>query len=409
MNQPTRAEFAQQASTMDAEANALIAQAEQRMNWVINFCAITDRFFFEILGRMVRLPILKVETMAVGARGVQIYLYYNPLFVSTLKETELRWVLTHEMAHVVLQHITLRSPSDTKDAHLYNWAADLAVNSLFRESADYQYPRVDGAVVVLLPKQFGYPERLSMEEYIQMTHDDIRNHRAPNRWLEEESQERQFDCHDFWDANPIVQTQIREWVGTLKGTAGWNRLTKDQQRAISGAQDSEVAWNKILRHYYGLISGKTKVSTYKRPGRRVGYPWCGKKSEGIDRKLVAIDTSGSIDGDELAKFLAETNALAKVQPVDVITWSCGNTMIKPKPWNPRMRDYHFMGGGGTDPQPTMNMAQAMHYKEVIMLTDGGFSTPVIPVGVNFLWVITPNGTTSNLPENQRIVQMKEMK
>ncbi|GEM_PF-1347996 len=407
---------------MNVELKESIAQANKRFDWVISFMAMTDRFNFEILGRMVRKPSLQIDTMGVCCVGIQIQLIYNPLFTKELSDEELRWVLTHEVAHVVLHHISLRTPFDKSEREIQNWAADLAINSLFQQYAGTAYPKAKtdsiskktnkvitqaGEPWVLLPKQFKYPERLSMEQYEDLLKADILMGKIDMDDYRESSNDPQLDWHIGWGPNAAISEQIRQWVQQINTKNAWGNLSADTISTILQAQKSEVPWNKILRHYYGLLTAKSKVSTYKRPSRRMWYPWAGKRFEGMDRKLIAIDTSGSVSDKELDKFLAETNALAEVQPVDLITWDAGLTMEKAIPWKKRPKRFDFRGRGGTNPQPAIDYAAKHHYKDIIMLTDGGFSTPTFPPRLHVLWVITPDGTTEHLQKGH-IVKIKSI-
>lgn len=419
---PSDEELAQVLEKMDEELKAAIVQANKRFDWVISFMAMTDRFNFEVIGRMVRKPTLQIDTMAVGCVGIQIQLIYNPLFTKELSDEELRWVLTHEVAHVVLHHISIRSPTDKKERDIQNWAADLAINSLFQQYAGTAYPKAKtksvskktgkvlleaGEPWVLLPRQFSYPEKLSMEQYAALLKADIASGKLDMEDFRASGSDPQLDWHIGWGPNAAVSEQIRQWVQNIQSKNAWGNLHADIVSTILQAQKSEVPWNKILRHYYGLLTAKTKVSTFKRPSRRMWYPWAGKRFEGMDRKLVAIDTSGSVSDKELDKFLAETNALAEVQPVDVITWDAGLTMKKAIPWSRRPKKFTFLGRGGTDPQPVIDYAAEHHYKDIIMLTDGCFLKPTLPPRLHILWVITPEGATLALTKGQ-VVKMKSI-
>jgi len=182
------------------------------------------------------------------------------------------------------------------------------------------------------------------------------------------------------------------------------------QEMIRAAQKSEVPWYKILRRFYGLIATSSRRSTYKRPSRRQWYPWSGKVRETVDRKLVGIDDSGSVSSEMLSKFVAETNSLAQVQPVDVITWDAGLTMEKAVRWERKNLNFAFQGRSGTDPQPCLDYAKEHGYSELIVLTDGYFSTPTPPRGISIIWVITPDGSTESLAKREcdKVLKMKVM-
>lgn len=373
-----------------AEKEAL---ARKRIDWMVSYMVMTERFHFEILARMVRKPSCDIDTMAVGPCGVQVMLYYNPDFVHTLEDNELRWVLIHEVAHVVLHHISHRQPTDPAERALYNIAADLAVNSLFREGQDYRHPRApDGQAHdtwILLPRHFGYEDQLSMEQYIGLLRQDLRDGKINS--IDVYDGLHSVDSHRDWQESAGVAAQVREWVTQIQSGQSWGNLGGAAISAVLAAQRSTVPWTRLLRYHYGQYDCKELHSTYKRPARRVGYPWCGKTRHSVGKTLVAIDTSGSIRDEDLGRFLAETNGLSATHPVDLVTWDTCVPMEKPIPW-PRTRPrFSFAGRGGTHVQPVLDLASRLHYRQIVLLTDGEFPPPAIPAGLGVLWVLVPGG------------------
>jgi predicted metal-dependent peptidase len=160
------------------------------------------------------------------------------------------------------------------------------------------------------------------------------------------------------------------------------------QAIIMAAQQSYVSWERYLKHYLGQMISPTWIRTLKRPDRRFGYPYAGKKRGYTDRKLVAIDTSGSISDDDLAQFLVEVNHLAEIQPVDLVLFDT-RIQIGPVPFNRKQATMDFKGRGGTDFSEVFKLAEERHYQSVILLTDGVASAPDKPQGVkDILWVLT---------------------
>ena len=213
--------------------------------------------------------------------------------------------------------------------------------------------------------------------------------------------------HSGWDKSEMADSQIREWVRGIESSNKWGNTSAEMREMIRSAQRSEVPWTSILKHYYGQISTTSTRPTYKRPSRRMWYPWSGRVRECVDKKLVGIDTSGSVSSKMLGKFLAETNKLAQTQPVDVLSWDIGITMKKAVSWEKKHLNFAFSGRGGTDPQPCLDYAKEHGYRELVMLTDGFFGPVTKPAGLRVLWVITPDGTTANLPFGT-IICMKVM-
>lgn len=486
---------------MTEEGKDLIRTSLKRMEWVLTFMAFNDQFNFEILSRMHKVPSLAIETMGVRPAGFNITLMYNPVFVSKLTDEELRYVLGHEVLHVVLHHITKRAPNDPSEHQLHNYGADLAINSLQPSGTGRSYPThkedkkdKSGKVIakkgtpwILLPKLYGFEEKQSMDQYILLLQDKYKDHcpqcgkkHKPKKEKgdQEEDQNGQpqpqpgdkeegdggegdqegqgegegdqegkgkgkgkgkgtepgegagagegeedgegedgcecdgngvgsFDDHSGWDKSPLADSQVREWVKGVDAKKAWGTVSAEIQEMIRSAQKAEVNWVGQLRHYYGQISTSSTRSTYKRPSRRMWYPWTGRVRETVDKKLVGIDDSGSVSSKMLEKFLAETNKLAQIQPVDVLTWDAGLTMTRAIPWERRKLTFSFQGRGGTDPQPCLDYAKEHGYKECVMLTDGYFGAVTKPAGLNVLWVITPDGTTDNLPFG-KVIKMVNM-
>jgi predicted metal-dependent peptidase len=497
------------------EVQAKVDKAVKRFSWCIGFMAMTDHFNYEVLGRLQLVADVHFSTLGVSPVGILVQMKYNPLFVDTLTDEELRYALGHEVLHIVLHHITRRPPADRSQATIDNWAADLAINSLQPSSGDRCYPYYHedlyngagklvgkkGSPWILLPNKFGMAEKLSREQYLDLLQLQFKGMcpqcgkplRDQEQQEAKEEKEKQAgkdkegdegeepedgdgkqpgdkdgegkkpgdkgqkgkekgkgkggkgdeegegdgegseqgcgcgedhgegegcggecgdgccDCgddpyasgqmgdHSGWDKSELADSQIREWVANIDARKAWGNMSYEMPEMIRASQKSEVKWTTVLRHYYGQISTTSKRSTFKKPSRRAWYPWTGKVSECVDRKLVCIDTSGSVSSKLLSKFLGETNRLAQVQPVDMVSWDAGVTVKKPIPWDRKKLNFAFSGRGGTDPQPCLDLAKKMGYKEAVFFTDGYFSPPTKPEGVRILWVISPDGTADNLP------------
>ena len=410
------------------------ASLEERWDWICSFLVVQDMFVHEILMAMHKVASKTiVGTMGVQVRGSRFYLYYNPDFVRSMSDPELRFVLTHEVYHLILHHCTKRAPSDNSRAQMWNIAADLAINSLIVDNNDRCMPTKDDmrGVRPSDPK-FGFPEKLSMEQYLQLIDEKFggsKNGKCPacggsgkNPQGKGQGQPGQqpgqgggnnpqgddkcpvcggtgkvgelpstgFDDHGKWseDESGMADTMIRNLVDKLsKREKIWGTLPADMQAIIMAAQKSQVSWRKYLRFYLGQLLSSQHEPTFKRPNRRFGYPYCGKKLKHTDRKLVAIDTSGSIGDDDLSQFLCEVNRLAEIQPVDLVMFDA-SIQGKIIPFDRKRKNFKFDGRGGTDFQPVIDLAEKRRYSSLIILTDGCAPEPTKPVRVkDVLWVV----------------------
>lgn len=104
--------------------------AERLMVEKLRFMS-TNRFFASILLHFKLKEDTEIETMGVDAYG---NMYYNPKFVVDLVDDDLRFVMCHEVLHVILRHC-YRTPEEFKKydfakREIWNYAIDAVVNDI---------------------------------------------------------------------------------------------------------------------------------------------------------------------------------------------------------------------------------------------------------------------------------------
>jgi predicted metal-dependent peptidase len=388
----------------------------ERWEWLITFMVVEDKFVHNILMMMDKSRNDSVKTMGVRVEGTRIFLVYNQAFIDSLSDAELRWVITHEVYHLVLHHCTKRAPIDKKDHDLFNQGADLAINTLIPRDANRALP-VDenGKPFVLLPAQHGFAEKLSMEQYVQLLREQQEKDgggKGGNGVGGEEGGGEEggegysgIDNHDGWQESDVIAEIVRNAINKIaKDERVWGKMPGELKAIIMAAQQSYVTWERYLKHYLGQMVSAKSIRTMKRPDRRFGYPYAGKKRGYTDRKLVAIDSSGSVGEDELAQFLCEVNKLAEIQPVDLLVFDDG-IQLGPIPFNRKHSEFDIPGRGGTSFHAVFKLAEERRYQTVIMLTDGCAAPCEYPNGVrDVLWVLTgPGNPPVDWGERVRIV------
>ena len=368
----------------------------ERWDWLVTFMVVEDRFVHHVLLMMDKSRNDAVGTMGVSVEGTRISLVYNEKFVESLSDAELRFVITHEVYHLVLHHCTIRLPQDPKDRELYNIAADLAINSLIKQDVNRTMPKDEkGNEIGVMPKKYDFPDKLSMEQYVQLIKQDPS--KVPELGEGDGEGDGEdggggLDNHGGWKESEVVKEIVRNAVARIaKDERIWGKMPGDLAAIILAAQQSQVSWERHLKHYLGQMVSSTMIRTLKRPDRRFGYPYAGKKRGYTDRKLVCIDASGSVGDDELSQFMAEVNQLAEIQPVDLLVFDYG-IQLGPIPFNRKHSEFGITGRGGTNFAPVFELASERHYQSVIMLTDGCAAACEYPDGVrDVLWVLTGGG------------------
>ena len=387
---------------------------EERWEWILTYMVLEDMFVHEILMMMEKRPCREIETMGVKVEDARLILVYNPNFVHNLSDPELRWVVTHEIYHVVLHHVTVRLPARDEDRMLYNIAADMAINCLIPTSPSRTMPLHKdgphkGEPLCLLPTRppYCFPDKLSKEQYVLLLREKgvdkgSSGGKSPGgkKGAKNDGDDEGkgagsvIDSHDGWsDADAeVVKQEIRNKIEQIskRESSGWGNLPGDVQGIIMAAQRSSIRWWRYLRHFFGDIITSRSESTFKKPNRRFGYPYCGTKRLHTDRKLVAIDRSGScMSTEDQAHFLAEVNKLSEIQPVDIVSFDVG-IHGKVRPFDRKHIRFEYQGGGGgTSFQEVFDLAEQRGYQSLIILTDGEANEPTKPKRVkDVIWVLT---------------------
>jgi len=267
----------------------------ERWSWLVSSILLDDMFVHEILMIMDKKESTKVPTMGVCMKDSRIELHYNLKFLKQLTDAEVRYVLKHETLHVALHHITSRIPEDPKERNLWNIAADLAINCLITESATCKAPRLKdpktGKEIVnaQLPSNYGFPDKLSMEQYVQLLREkqqkqqkqqgDGQGQQGDGQGQQGDGGDDQdgqgggsgqgdkeddgsptpiLDDHSGWAESEIGDEQIRQKIEQMANNPrSWGNMSADVKEQILAAQKAKVPWTKILRHYFGnLVSNR---------------------------------------------------------------------------------------------------------------------------------------------------------
>jgi predicted metal-dependent peptidase len=290
----------------------------------------------------------RINTMATDGRN----LFFNRKFVDGLKKQELTFVLAHEVMHNALEHHIRRQ---TRNPQRWNKACDYAING---ELQDYiQRCNSNGTKPgILMPKGIlldaGYTG-LSAEEIYRLLPDDDGNDGQGG--LDPGGCGAVLDAapaHDeaaLAEARAEMQTAVRQAANIAKA-ANAGSLPAGIQRLVDELLKPKVDWRSVLRRF--VDESTTRDFAWSRPNRRLvphGLITPGTISIGVSHIVIAVDTSGSIDGDILRAFAAEINGAFCEGAVDRITVIYADAAVQ------HVEEFetgeelvlHPAGGGGT--------------------------------------------------------------
>jgi predicted metal-dependent peptidase len=332
-----------------------------------------------------------IPTAATNGRQILI----NPQFFERLTLDQQEAVLLHEVLHAALLHV---SRGTGRDAKRWNIAADIVVNGILtREGFDLPKDSVRAQAL----------ERFSVEEVYDLLEKspwDKKNFPlgSPDLLAGEgigdkqgqvpgslgQEQTRAIEAH--W-RNALEQASVMAET-LLQGS-----LPASIQRELQTLKSGQLNW----RHYLWRYLVRTPIDFRDFDRRFVGKKMYLETLE--DETVfvaVAVDTSGSINDQQIQVFLSEVQSILLAYPqLHCQLYYADAALHGPYALTPYGSLPTPIGGGGTDFRPFFTRLSQDHSPWVttvaIYLTDGHGFFPSQPPAFPVLWVITPGGRESS--------------
>lgn len=353
--------------------------------------------FFAAL--MMMAPIRLTESVRTAATD-GASLFFSPSFVAPLSPPELDGLVVHELLHCALMHVPRRRG---RDPLLWNIAADIHVNGLIRREQHLKLPA--GAVVDAVL------EHLSVEEIyaVLRTRGDLPEIElvdlAPGS-MEPSGKPgaTDVDLEAHWRA--AVHRAI-----SASSLAGQGRVPAALLREFGSACEPRVDWRSQLWRW--LVRTPDDFQGFDR--RFVWQRVYVEQLEGESvRAEVCIDTSGSVNDEQLDAFLGELRGILRSYPtVRCRLWYADAECHGPFAIESADRVPKPIGGGGTDFRPFLRRAAAEDElgspRDVppllVYLTDGHGAFPEKAPAAPVLWAVVPGGLESSKFPFGHVVRM----
>jgi len=334
---------------------------------------------------------MQLPTAGVSKHNIGCQLTINPEFYNNLSEDHRFGLIKHELLHIAFGHLITRDRYS--DKKLFNVAADLEINQYILES---KLP--EGGLLLSSFPELNLPKKAGTDKYYELLQQAQEDGTSPSldNLMNQMNGESPY-CHGTWDDfdslpeadKKLMQKQIEH---QLKESA---EQTTKKQGTIPGElaelihrllniEPPKFDWKAYLRRFAGNSSVVyTKKLRRKYNKRYAANP--GLKIKFKNHILVGVDTSGSVNNDELKEFFGELTHMHKTGHKITVA-QCDTKLNSVKEFNPR-KDWEIHGRGGTSFQPVID-----HYNEkkglytaLIYLTDGeAYSPDDCPN--NTLWV-----------------------
>ena len=250
-------------------------------------------------------------------------------------------VLIHECRHILGLH-TIRKGE--RDHQLFNVAADIAINQLIKNVPEggvfpetFDFPKNESAETYYeLLKEEKEKQEQSKREYEENNEDDSQgdDSQGANGWTPDKNSKGEIkpdltnldkepqtlDVHD-WNGEgnsdegseelqkSIAENMVKEAIEQTRGN-----LPSDIEKILKFLKKkAKISWKKELRKILSSRNG-TRIETIKRKNRRFPHraDLRGRKVQ-KDKPIVfvGVDTSGSMNDDDVLNGLVEINEVIK--------------------------------------------------------------------------------------------------
>ncbi len=213
---------------------------------------------------------------------------------------------------------------------------------------------------------------------------------------------------------PALSAQEREqlnvqWQQRLAGAAQQasqaGKMQGSVARLVERLLRSTVPWRTVLARY--MSSSARQDYNITRPSqRREGDAILPSLHSRQTNVLIALDTSGSIEDDELSEFVGEVNAIKSLVNARITVLACDRELDSNgpwvfEPWDQLVLPETLEGRGGTDFNPVFDWIASNNIQLdlVVYFTDARGRFPKIQPATETLWLVKGG---ASVPWGQRI-------
>lgn len=347
-------------------------------------------------------------------------IFFGREFVMALTDAELRFLILHEVYHILYQHLHTWRWLYDRNPTLANVACDHVINNQIVDGSDGKF--VVMPVDKTTGKEMGCRDirfrDMDSAQVFKLLEED------PEEYTEQPSEaggEGSLDEHDWEGAEAMSAEEKKQLAHEVDqavrhGVLTAGKLGSGGNRAVDELLQPEINWREVLQEFVSQTCRGVDYSTYARPHRRymsAGLYMPSGVSEKVDELIIAIDTSGSIGQPEVTKFLSEVKGVLEVarpSAVRLLYWDtaiCGDEIYgeRGQPIDTLTDSTQPAGGGGTNVTCVSNYLQEKHItaQAIIVFTDGYLGNKWGTWSNPLLWCILDNKSAK--PANGREVHL----
>ena len=356
-------------------------------------------FYGDILMRLGFVEDKRISTAATNGKTI----FYNSSFLSRLTAGERNFVLMHELFHILLRH-GIRNADGQRDHEIWNLACDIIINDMLlklqskmiRVNIPFQKPDV-GAFSYInsdetaenlygkIKADNAYKTKLTQKLKMRKSYtgagfwsDKFEDVDLPSDIRTFELSEDELNMND-----QLVREMIQTAAQKCRGTMGSYYIPAEVYTLV---ERKKLDWRRLLKDFLSQEIGED--SSYATPERKYLHmdmilPGHSLTDETIEEVWAFVDSSGSINRQEMAQFLTQLHHISREFKciLNICYWDTAVTdvykKIRPKDDILKCVPHH---SGGTDINCVYQWIHENRVKPGVMLilTDGLFGRLTTP-------------------------------
>lgn len=342
------------------------------------------------------------RNMQCAMRSGQRRIEYNPDWLRGLRELEVMELLRREVIRIILKHPYDRQPVNPVPELLY-----LASNlTIYVHGGTSIMPGINLSIIkrdnslsfeeyynALLHANVT-PQGKSKEETYNMTASGNPNNGeggesslAPQSL--NEIKDNGNDATELWEEDAVQIEYINGCIENAMLSRQWGSLAGNIKELIKASTIRADNIRRKLDMFRTSIISTSRRLTRMRPSRRYGWEQMGVVHPYTSRLLIAVDTSGSVQKEDLIRFFGVINSFFTygIPFIDVLQFDAEIhlPLLSLKKVTSKIQ---LRGRGGTKFQPPVDFFDKhKEYDGMIVFTDGYAPTPNVPVNRKILWVL----------------------
>jgi predicted metal-dependent peptidase len=334
--------------------------------------------------------------------------YFGPRFTESLTEQEVNFLVLHEEGHKAFRQLFMYRHLCAIDKQRANMAMDYIINGWIIDTD----PK---GTFARMPKGGLYnPDwsKLTVQEVFDLLKGQGGQGQGPGEG------DGPLDNHDWESASKLTEEEekdlAKEIDGALReGTILVGKAQGKINRRITEMLQPKIDWREVLREFVNTLASGKDLASWRQFNRRYtssGLYLPTTISESMGEIAIGIDTSGSIDEEQLAAAVSEFVSICEsVKPsrVRVLWWDThvAKEQVIEGDTSKLAHTLEPAGGGGTRAGCVSDYILKKGYtpEAVVMFTDGYLEDRIKwDIATPTMWVV--NGADNfNAPRDGRVV------